>query len=223
MLKNKLIILDMDGTLYDFKGGSFVKSGLRQKIIENAISFIQIKLNKTRQDANKILKVLEAKYGENISIALEEKFNLSRQDYFEYVWDVKPNLFIETHKNLDNLLKELNKEFKLILISDAPQVWIDNILQKLEITHLFMGEIFSGDGDSRKIFGNRFNNISQHYNILPERIISIGDQESTDIIPAHKLGFKTVFVSRKEQSLVADVNIENITKIGEVIKLFNIN
>ena len=222
-LKDKLIIFDMDGTLYDFKGGSFEKSCLKKRIAENANSFVQIKLNKTKDEASKILKVLRTEYGDNISIALEEKFNLLREDYFDYVWDVEANVFIETHKDLNNILRKLDKEFKLILISDAPQVWIDNVLGRLGITYLFEKEIFSGDGNNRKSFGNRFNGISQYYNILPERIISVGDQENTDIIPARNLGFKTILISKQKQSSVADVRIEDVTKIGDAIKLFNIS
>lgn len=37
MTRNKqLIIFDMDGTLYNFKEGSFSQSGLRKKVLENA-------------------------------------------------------------------------------------------------------------------------------------------------------------------------------------------
>lgn len=222
-LKDKLIIFDMDGTLYNFKGGSFEKSGLKKRIAENANSFVQIKLNKTKDEASKILKVLRTEYGDNISIALEEKFNLLRKDYFDYVWDVEANIFIETHKDLNNILSKLDKEFKLILISDAPQIWIDNVLGQLGIAYLFEKEIFSGDGNNRKSFGNRFNSISQYYNILPERIISVGDQENTDIIPACNLGFKTILISKQKQSSVADVRIEDVTKIEDAIKLFNIS
>ena len=80
-LKNRLIIFDMDGTLYNFKGGSFEKSGLKKRIAENANSFVQIKLNKTKDEASKILKVLRTEYGDNISIALEEKF---KEDFLIY-------------------------------------------------------------------------------------------------------------------------------------------
>ena len=46
MNKNKLIIFDLDGTLYKLDGGSFLNSKLNKKILKNVVKYIQKKLKK---------------------------------------------------------------------------------------------------------------------------------------------------------------------------------
>lgn len=212
----KLIILDLDGTLYNFKEGSFKKSGLNKTILRNAENYIMNKLYKTKKEASLIIKKILKKYGENISIGLEKEFGINRFDYFNTVWNIDAKKFIKFDPSVRETILKLSVRYDYLLISDAPMIWIKNVLKELGIAAIFNNKIISGEGDQRKIFGNIFQMILKNYKIKPENCVVIGDQEETDIIPAKKLGIRTIFVSQKKISRYAD---NNIRKFEEVVRV----
>ena len=194
--RNKqLIILDLDGTLYDFKEGSFKRSDLRKTVLRNAKKYIMNKLNKTKSEASSVLHTIIAKYGENISIGLEKEFSINRFDYFNSVWNINAKKFIKFDSSVRKILLKISGHYDYLLISDAPMIWIKSVLKELNVADVFSKKIISGEGDQRKIFGNIFHMILGDYKINPENCVAIGDQEKTDIIPAKKLGMRTIFIS----------------------------
>ncbi len=222
MKKSKLIIFDLDGTLYRFRNGSFSGSGLQKIILRNALKFIRKKLKKTKKEAEKILDDIKNKYGEDISIAIEKEYGILRREYFDFVWNVDAHQIIEGEENTKKILKKLNKKYEFLLVSDGAYVWIQNALKELGVENLFEGKILSGDGNKRKSLGNRFTEISERYSFLPKNIVVVGDQEKTDIIPAKKLGFKTIFVNENRISNDADINLKNLENLEfEVDGLFS--
>ena len=100
-------------------------------------------------------------------------------------------------------------------MSDAPCIWINNVLNELDINIFFKNKIFSGEGNKRKIFNNRFDELIKKYNFKPEQIVTIGDQEESDIIPAKKLGIKTIYINNKK-SKIADVSIKNLENLESI-------
>jgi len=217
----KLIIFDLDGTLYDFKGGSFQRSKLRQKILENAKKFIAARLKKSDRETARVLRDIIREYGENISIGLEKRFKLNRLDYFETVWNVPAWIFVQTNPSLRRGLLTLRRRFDFLLLSDAPRVWVDNVLSELGVNDLFKDRIFSGEGDRRKVFGNVFEEVKRLFRIDPRNCIVIGDQEDTDIVPAHRTGMKSILISRTKKSSVADYRVKNIGEAIAVVRNFN--
>ena len=223
--KNKLIIFDLDGTLYKLKGGSFANSKLYKKILQNAVEYIQKNLNISRREAQKTLIKIKNKHGENISVALESEFGLDRYNYFKEVWNIDPEKYIEKYANLEDVLTKLSKEYKFILMSDAPKVWIENVLKELNVKDFFEDNILSGEGKKRKIYGNRFDGLLSKNNLDPKNVLVVGDQENTDIIPANKFGFKTIYINRKWNSQYADINLKDINDLESAITFLfsNIN
>lgn len=221
MKKNKLIIFDLDGTLYLLRGGSFNKSPLKRTVIRNAENFISDKLLVNKAEVKKILKNIIKEYGEDISIGLEKKFHINRYEYFDTVWNIPARGIVQKQKNLrKSLLNIRNRGYELVLVSDAPIVWIANVLKELEISDIFVNKIFSGEGNKRKGFGNIFSLISRKLKILPKNCVVVGDQENTDVIPAKNLGMKTIFVYSARKSSLADSNIKLISQLyGAVEKI----
>lgn len=220
MIKNKVrkaLIFDMDGTIYKFKEGSFRSSNLNKEILENARLYIMEKLNKNKEEASKLLKEIKKEYGEHISIALEQNFGLDRYEYFNKTWNIPAKKYIRKDPGLAKIFKKLKKNFTLVLLSDAPKVWIKNVLEELNLKDIFDNNIYSGDGNVRKGFHNAFKNIINKLKLKPSDCIVFGDQEETDIIPAKKKGLKTVFVGKKKSSY-ADYSIKNIKEIEEFLK-----
>jgi putative hydrolase of the HAD superfamily len=215
--KKKLLIFDMDGTLYNFKEGSFRKSGLRKKVLKNAELFIAKKLSKSRAEAKIILNGIEKKYGEDISIAIEKEYGVNRYEYFDTVWDIPARKFIEKNTKLKSFLLDIAKAYDYVLVSDAPKVWIKNVLDELKISDLFEGKIYSGERKKRKGFGNIFEYLAKRLKYKPENCVVIGDQENTDIIPAKKCGMNAVLIGKQTRNTKADYTISNILGFKKIV------
>lgn len=215
---NKLLIFDMDGTLYNFKQGSFGKSDLKREVLLRAKAFIKTRLKNTDGEADKILKEILSEYGEHISVGLEKKYGINRIDYFNSVWNINTKDLVKPAPNLRSFLSRLIDEgYYIVIVSDAPRVWITNVLRYLKIADLFDGKIFSGESDNRKAFKNIFNNLMRRLNFQPKDTIVVGDQEKTDIIPAKEAGTLAVFVNNQKESKFADYSIKSVLDLKKVL------
>lgn len=217
--KNRLIIFDLDGTLYELDGGSFKDSSLRKEILKNVKDLITNRFSKDVTDAKKILQNIQEKYGEHLSIAFEKEFGMDRYEYFDEVWDIPARDIVKKTGNIKSILINLQKEFEMIILSDAPRVWIMNVLKELDIVDIFKNKIYSGEGDRRKGLNNAFSSIIKDLKFLPEHCIVVGDQENTDIIPAKKISMRAIFVNKKQSSPEADVSISSIAELPEALDI----
>lgn len=209
----------MDGTLYNFKEGSFQQSKLRKVILKRAENYITSKLKKTPREARTILTRIINVYKEDISIALEEHFGLNRYDYFTQVWNLPVKPFVTHNVILKKVLHALAREFDFVLISDAPRVWILRVLKALKVENFFQNKIFSGEGNARKGFGNAFDTILKKIKKTPQECIVVGDQMVTDIIPAKRLGMATILVSKNRNSKMADSVIRDINQLPQALSI----
>lgn len=220
MTEIKLLVFDMDGTLCGFSGSKTFRGSLLQKqVLNNAEGYIMGRLKVSKTEAKRILKDIGKEYGENISIALEKKFGLERGDYFEKVWDIPAKKYIKVIPGLKPMLEKVKKSFEIALLSDAPAIWVKNVLNELKIRSLFGEKVFSGEGKDRKNFGNAFEHVISSCGFKPENCVIFGDQEETDIIPAREYGLISVFVGYGRKSAFADYNIGAITEIEGIIDL----
>jgi FMN phosphatase YigB (HAD superfamily) len=215
-MNKQLIIFDMDGTLYKFEGGSFGNSGLKKRVLENAIKYISDKQGVSLDKGKQLLEDILKKYDEEISIAVEKEFNGDRHEYFNTVWDIDAKEFIEENSKLKELLKKLKEKYILVVVSDAPAIWTENVLKELGVYELFEGNIFDGTGDERKVNGNGFDRVLKKFGLKGESIISIGDQVKTDIIPGNMLGMTTVFIG-DDVCEEASYSIKNIFEIESIL------
>ncbi|MFA5154982.1 MAG: HAD family hydrolase [Patescibacteria group bacterium] len=211
------IIFDLDGTLYKLRGGSYSQSPLKRYVLKNAAAYLAARLAKSKPEAARILRGILKKYKEEISIGVEKEFKLDRHDYFRTVWNIPARLVVSKERNLRRSLLALSKCYRLIIISDAPLVWIKNVLIELGVYDIFRGRIFSGESDNRKGFQSAFPYIIKSLKLKPRDCISVGDQESSDIIPAKKLGLKTVFINQLKKSTLADFNVKSIGELTELL------
>lgn len=210
MRKIKGIIFDMDGCLYPFDRGSgktFGESQFGQSIKTQELVFIQDQLSIGATEAAAISGDLKQQYNHHLSIALEREHGISRETFFNATWNLLPEHFIDEQPQLASVLGKLS--IRTGLLTAAPKIWADRVLKHLGVQTLLEPNILCGDQDVRKPDPQAFQQVADMLEIHPKYILSIGDQEHTDILPAQSLGMMTMKIGSDTTS--ADFLARDIT------------
>jgi len=206
--ERNVIICDMDGTLYQIDGDSkgYPGSSLELRVNENALKLIQEREKISKEKAQLILeKALIDPVG--ISRFLSKRYSISRTEYFESTWNIDPEAIVQNYEaavGALNYIKICNPSIKLILLTSAPKVWTNRVLKYLRLSDQFE-VVYSGEDFEAK--EEIFSMISERYR--KDRIVSIGDQEETDIKPAREFGIYAVLINQPADwdDLISDIRI----------------
>lgn len=200
-MRAKGLILDMDGSLYGFDKGTcltFEESGLYREICRNVEDFFVRRFALSPEDAAEMYQDMKLRFSGEVSLGLERERNIPRSEYFAATWDMDPSKFIEANDALVTALGSAGT--KLALLSAAPQVWVNKVIDFLGVRGFFEPNIFTGEPDIRKPNPEAFLQVAAAWDIDPAELVSIGDQELTDILPAKQVGMRTVRIGRDQDS-----------------------
>ena len=215
------IIFDMDGCLYPFDRGSgktFSESQFGQSIKAQELVFIQDQLGVDARQAKAISNDLKDRYNQHLSLALENEHSIPREVFFDATWDLQPASFIDEQPDLPRILGTVTT--RIGLLTAAPKIWTERVLKHLNVDTLFAPNILFGDQDIRKPDPQAFQQAADILAVSPRRLVSVGDQEHTDILPAQSLGMLTVRIGNDETTnadfLARDIPdaINQLTKEG---------
>lgn len=201
MNKIEGIIFDMDGTLYPFDYGltiHFGSSHFAEQMRTNVLTFFQTQFDLDREAAKLAYETINQKYSGEVSLGLEKEFGIPREHYFSKTWDMNPAKFMETNERLEEVLKSLT--IKSGVLSAAPSIWVERVLNFLQIKEIFGKAIFTGEPDLRKPDPQAFLQLAELWKVAPQSLIAIGDQEQTDILPPKSLGMKTIKIGRDKET-----------------------
>lgn len=199
----------MDGTLYDFDqqpGQTFAKSQFYADMRANSYLFLADALGVSLAEGEKLFLELKSKYDGEISLGVEQEFGIGRDEYFNNTWNMDPTGYISKDEGLPEALGDLRGD--VALLTAAPRIWTNNVLSYLNLTTIFEGRIYTGEPDLRKPNPLVFQGIADDFNIPPTRMVSVGDQEYSDIAPARSIGMKTIFIGSTPTT--ADYQVNNV-------------
>lgn len=214
----KAVIFDMDGTLYSFDDSNesqFTSSRFGQKIRANCVRFFEERLGLSPKKAEIVYEDLKTRYNGEVSLAVEKEFGIDRGEYFAFTWNLEATEFVKSTGNIPTLLSELTIQSGVL--TAAPRVWAERVLQFLQIRDLIGDALFTGDPDLRKPNPEAFMQLANFWGLNPEQIISIGDQEQSDILPAKAVGMKTVRIAKQAES-AADFIAPNVVTAIQLLK-----
>lgn len=187
------VIFDLDNTLYRLKSpdGTFTNSSLNAALDSNACQFICLKLGVTLSVAVSLLNA--AKSRGNISLVFERDYGINRYEWFANVWNLEPEQFVTpASPPLHHALIPLSG--RALVLTAAPKVWATSVLDYLRISEIFGDLVITGEADFRKPDPEVFLQAADMLQREPCAIVSIGDQNSSDIVPAKRLGMRTIIV-----------------------------
>lgn len=187
----RVVVFDMDGTLYQLDGtdNGFPGSSLERTVIENAKMFVTSRENCSGPDATLMVNRGLADFI-GLSNFLSQRYGITREEYFNEVWDINPEGIVRNFEDAVEAVKQLAKDNMLILLTSAPKTWQKRVFEFLGLEGCF-GKIYTGESFGLK--DEIFKKLSEDYD--SGSILSVGDQLATDIEPASRLGMDAFLVS----------------------------
>ena len=170
ILKNKLAIFDLDGTLFDTKDVNY-------NAYQNAIRMTKIDVKIDYDDFCKLYngknyREFLPKVNQNISEEqLEKIHNLKKNIYQEYLDKAKKNelLFL--------MIEEIKEKFYISIVTNASKKNVEDILEKFSVKNLFDLLITQEDVENPKPSAEGFLKAMNYFNISKENTIIFEDSE----------------------------------------------
>lgn len=212
-------IFDLDGTLYNFDntlGKSYCESSIYKRVKENALSFMQNKLSLNDSQIKKEFCLADKQCKGQLSVYLENKYGISKYEYFCNCYDLNPKDYITKNTNVRNLFRELGNN--AFILTGAPKIWVYRTLDYLGLTEYVGKNVLTGEYKIVKPNPNVFLEATKILNCLPENTLSIGDQEHTDIIPAKSIGLRTAIIGKSD---LADYQLKSIDEMIDLVRDLN--
>ncbi len=97
------------------------------------------------------------------------------------------------------LLGELKKNYKLVLISNTDNFSVEPVLKKFDLEKYFDLILLSYKTGILKTDKQMFEQALKNFGIKPEEVIMVGDSIESDIKPAEEFGIKAVLVDRRNR------------------------
>jgi FMN phosphatase YigB (HAD superfamily) len=135
-------------------------------------------------------------------------------------WMMGPEFEMKGVSGLAETLQKLKNNIVLILMTNSPEPDSEAILQKLKLVDVFHHKIFQAGKPIKT--ASHLRTIRDRYHIQYEEMISIGDNLENDILPARRLGCRTIFIDayRLAKHGDADVIVASISECVPVLRRF---
>src|SRR5579875_1613925 len=129
---------------------------------------------------------------------------------------MSPDFQMKEIPGFKEILCSLSKTKKLVLYTNSPQKDSEVILKKLGLRDFFDYKIFKGQKPVKS--EEYFEIIRNHYHVSFSNILSIGDNAINEIIPANKLGCRTILIDTHNigGQTYADYVVKNIAGVVEI-------
>ncbi len=127
---------------------------------------------------------------------------------------------ISTYPQVPRILLTLRDSYKIHVATDGRSVKQWDKLMRLGIALLF-NEVFISEELKVRKSTSFFKKVLKKLNAKPEECLMVGDKPDSDILPAKKLGIKTIRIKKGKHSKLrsnADVEIKNFSQLLTTIK-----
>lgn len=164
-------------------------------------------------------------YAKVLDFAKENAFPIkAAADYYGFEIPKRPKELERLYPDAENILKILAPNYKLGIIANQVSGTQERI-NNWGIGKYFDVVVASAEAGCAKPDWKIFNIALEQANCSPENAVMIGDRLDNDVVPAKKLGMKTIWVRQgfaKFQTIQNDSETPDysIESIGDVVKLF---
>jgi len=187
MSQVKHLLWDIDGTLYR----STPK--LVEAIYRETYSRISSRLKIPYEEARKRFVTIYSELGGATATIL--KLGLSRELIQEAVESVDKTRYIKPDPRLREMFEVRLREYRHIIVTNTSKRGTFRTLEILNLPQeIFQGIITADDVHRSKPDTEPFEKALEMTRGFADQHVSIGDRDKVDILPAKKLGIRTIFV-----------------------------
>lgn len=209
MSKQKLIIFDIDGTLY--RSDEYEKD-LHRKIVE----LLAEKLGCSIDEVKAKLKTLRKEIASISWCLIRLGVNL-KEFYDELARRVEPSRYIKEAKDVNVLLRKLKEAgFKLAVHTNSGRALALRVLSALGIDPSTFDIMITSDDAEPKPSRDGYLKILKLAGVTAEEVVYVGDRYEVDLKTAKELGIKTVMVGKGKTSEDVDFKVDDILKIEDL-------
>jgi len=203
----KYCIWDVDLTFYTVSNQ--MRRDFKKKIYEYIHKKLNVPMKRAKRDYEKEFKKSMSK------TAAMETLGLGKYAIQEVIDNLDKSKYIKKDLNLIRLFKKL-KQFTHVIVTNSTKNSIKETLGALGLErNLFKVIITKEDVSTYKPSPEPFLKALSILKAKAEECVSIGDVDHSDIIPAKKLGVKTIFVWGK--SKYADKSVPTVYDVEELL------
>jgi len=152
-------------------------------------------------------------------LSVAKEFNLQpteeQLDTLIGLWN-KSWMLAQPYQEVEEVLRELQKEYTLVLVSNTDNVGVEKVLEKFGLKNYFAAIFFSYQLGNLKTDKKFFYQIFDQLGVHAEDCIMVGDSVQSDIIPAKQLGMRAILVDRKDQRDFSE-KIKNLRELNGVL------
>lgn len=203
------VIFDLDGTLYRLRSsdGTFGNSSFYADLQANMSRFLADRLGLSSTDAECEYTRIKDQYNGEVSLGVELELGIDRYEWFGNTWNLDPARYVDAPG--ENLAESLAPfRGRSLVLTAAPAAWAYRVLEYLGMDEMFDGKVITGEPDLRKPNPAIFRKAAQILQKQCCEVISVGDQNESDIVPAKALGMTTVRIGSVMED--ADYRVDDV-------------
>ncbi len=209
MPKQKLIIFDIDGTLY--RNDEYEKN-LHKEIVE----LLAEKLSCSPEEVRVKLRALRKETASISWCLIKLGINL-KKFYEELAKRVNPSKYIRETKDVKVLLRKLKEAgFRLAVHTNSGRALALKVLEALGIDPLTFDVMVTSDDTEPKPSRDGYLKVLELADVTAEEAVYVGDRYDVDLKTAKELGIKTVIVGKGTIPNDVDFKVENILEIEKL-------
>jgi phosphoglycolate phosphatase len=201
----KLLIFDMDGTLVD-----------SSDVIANSINHIRKHIGLETMSKETILtNINDPKINGNTFFYNDTYFNDEMTQKFNKYYNENCIKDLKLFDGVDSLLKDLQKDYHLVIATNTPTSLAKKMLQYLQVSHYFQLIVGSDMVQKPKPHPDMLLYILKNMNIQQKETLFIGDSKK-DKLTANKANIDFIFINW--DTISPQQLLEQIKKTIENIK-----
>jgi len=189
----KVILFDFLGTLVENGVWSPMKQVKNILRIEQPFSEYVVRMETAMMTSTfRQLKDAFDAIGNEFGVRIYPK----QMDLLVGMWN-KSWMLAKPYAETEEALEELSKKYKLIVVSNTDCFSAGNVIKKFDLEKFFSRIFWSYEVGLIKTNPQMFKQILAELEVEPEEVVMVGDSIESDMIPASKIGIKTVLIDRK--------------------------
>jgi HAD superfamily hydrolase (TIGR01549 family) len=221
MGKIRAMIFDLSGTLYENEELDDEYAKMLYRLVSEARD---IGLDESKRIISEKKKELEKTLGKHATkLSAMEALGFDRKMVHDAYCKVEPRKYLGKNKRLSDFLNALKRGYKLGLITNLRSAQAVKTLKALCVDEKVFNRIVGEEGVvDVKPASEPFLKMLSFLNLSGEECVYVSDSVTKDLMPAKKLGFKTVLVGdaeiKPEHEKFMDYRVKDVYGLKEVLE-----